>query len=436
MIIYFAIDELARDSVVAAGLKKDAKKMGHTLIFGNRLMTHNMLRYFNNFDAVILPSLVHFQDVFRDVNNLPDNVFILQTEAIGQATGRIRRIHGKYFGDEPEKCTPWHKAVAGYLLWGHSHKRPFEELYPQYLDKVKVVGHPRLSDSCKRPKYAKKEGKPVIGFVSRFGLFSPWDGRSTLMSVYGGMRYGKASFPLYENSGDMDVEDTYFTAAVDCRLFLQLMMMIDKNKYQINVRPHPRESRKSWEDISTKLDLGIEVSKWDEPFVHWLHTVDYFISPPSTSFYDLFYHKKSPILIDEIVKRRKNHILIESDDNNQILEGCHRPSTCEDVLSIIEKGDVPFKSEIIEKNLYEQVGADIAGQSTTNIINFIVEKTSMESGKFLKIKKMAMCNLFLFLGVFLSHIRWIKGTFQGRIIQGANFDMTIGRYIWISKINK
>ncbi len=438
MLIYFHIDELARDSIVAAGLRKEAKRLGHTLIYGNRLMTHHMLKWFNYFDAIILPSIVHFQDVFRDQNNVPKNVFILQTEAIGQATGRIRRIHGKYFGDQPDKCVPWHSAVAGYLLWGHTHKQPFEDEYRHYLDKVKVVGHPRLADKCKRPTYKSRAGKkPVVGFISRFGLFSPWDGRSTLMSVYGGMRYGKASFPLYENSGDMDVEDTYFTAAVDCRLFLQLMMMIDKDKFDIKVRPHPRESRKSWEEVSEKLNLGIEVSKWDEPFVHWIHTTDYLISPPSTSFYDLFYHQKSPILIDELVKRRRNHILVESDDNNQILEGCYRPGTPEEVIQMIESGNpVPLKKEIIDKHLYEQVGADIAANSIENMILFMSEKTKLTDRSFERFKKTFMCHLFCVLGVALSHIRWLKGLLSRRVVQGANFDLTISRIRWINQLNE
>jgi len=395
-----------------------------------------MLEYFNNFDAIVLPSIIHFQDVFPDINNLPSNVFILQTEAIGQATGRIRRIHGKYFGDQPIKCVPWHKAVAGYLLWGHSHTQPFEDDYPQYLDKIKVVGHPRLSDSCKRPSYKKKAGKQVIGFVSRFGLFSPWDGRSTLMSVYGGMRYGKKSFPLYENAGDMDVEDTYLTAAIDCRLFLQLMMMIDKDKYEISVRPHPRESRESWEEVSEKLDLDINVSRWDEPFVHWIHQMDFLISPPSTSFYDLFYHKKAPILIDEIIKKRRNHILLESDDNNQILEGCLRPESFEEVLEAIDSGNITYDESIINKHLLEQVGADIAAKSTENILKFIAEKTDISiDSSFERIRKFLMCYFFYWLGVFLSHVRWVKGKVTRRMLQGANFDLTLYRIYWINKLN-
>ena len=55
MNIYFHIDELHRDAVVASALKKKFAQKGHNLIYGNRA-TYPLLKYFHSaFDVIILP---------------------------------------------------------------------------------------------------------------------------------------------------------------------------------------------------------------------------------------------------------------------------------------------------------------------------------------------------------------------------------------------
>ena len=57
MLVYFHIDEVARDSVVASALNRQIRAIGGQVIYGNRLSTVHLLRYCNCFDAIILPSL-------------------------------------------------------------------------------------------------------------------------------------------------------------------------------------------------------------------------------------------------------------------------------------------------------------------------------------------------------------------------------------------
>jgi len=55
MNVYFHIDELNRDAVVASALKKKFAQKGHTLIYGNR-MTNAFLKHVHRaFDVVIVP---------------------------------------------------------------------------------------------------------------------------------------------------------------------------------------------------------------------------------------------------------------------------------------------------------------------------------------------------------------------------------------------
>lgn len=431
MLVYFHIDELARDAIVAAALKKELKKRGGELIYGNRFTTDYILRHWNVFDAVVLPSLLHFYGAFPDPNTLPTNVFILQTEAIGQGTRTLRRINGKYFGDEPEKYDPWHKAVCGYLLWGPAHLNAFNEFHPEYLPKCKVVGHPRLSYLCKGAPKMQVNDRPVVGFVSRFNLLNPFDARAPFESIVSSMRFGKKTAPLYEGSPDKDVEDLFYTEVIDFRMMLQIIMNIDRERFRISVRPHPRENRLGWWRLSRKLGLDITVSDWDKPFGHWLSEVDHIVTPPSTGLYDIFFHGHRPIVIDQLVTKRSDHTLAQSDDRNQILDGICRPKSVDEVVHLLEEGKLPRPPKDVSRLLQEQVGADIANHSTSNILDAIAELISRTRPLRRNVGALFIWRLTV---IVLSELKNVKARLQLKPEQGSSFNLTIKRSAWIDRL--
>ena len=431
MLVYFHIDELARDAVVASALKKELESRGGKLVYGNRFTTDYVLRHWNIFDAIILPSLLHFFGAFPDAKTLPNNVFILQTEAIGQATGTLKRLNGKYFGDEPGKYDPWHKSVCGYLLWGPAHLNSFHEYHPEYLPKCKVVGHPRLSRLCQGQRTEKLNARPIVGFVSRFNLLSPFDARTPFESIVSSMRFGKKATPAYEDSPGKDVEDMFYTEVMDFRIMLQVMLSLDPSRYRISVRPHPRENRLGWQRLARKLGLNITVSDWDIPFSHWLGQIDHIITPPSTGLYDIFFHGRRPIVIDKVVPSRSAHTLAQSDDRNQILEGICRPESVDEIIRLLDSGDIPPPPESVLLCLQEQVGADIASHSIANIVDAIHEFTASHPAP-----RRAVGALAFWHGAVtaLSGLKQFKARLQRRVEQGASFNLTLRRKAWIDRL--
>jgi surface carbohydrate biosynthesis protein len=432
MLVYFHIDEVARDSIVASALNRQLRAIGGRLIYGNRFSTAHLLRYHNCFDAIILPSLPHYVLAFPDPLRLPNNVFILQTEAVGQATGTLRRLHAKYFGIEHEKCVPWHQSVAGFFLWGYSHLNAFTEHYPEYLSHVTVVGHPRLASICSGSARDTTSNKKTIGFVSRFSLLNPFDSRFPFESVANGMRFGKGIYPLFENSPTRDIEDLFYTEVIDLRIMLQIIQLLDADKYDISVRPHPRENPLAWKHLSQRLKLNITVSQWDEPFTHWLRNIDIVITPPSTSLYDAYFLKKKVIVIDNIVPSRSEHLLTESDDNNQILKASCRPKSAAEAIDFIESGCIPLDESIVEKCLYEQVANDIATDSIGNIINClcVFEPTI---AKAIPVRYLR-AQTFSFLLLILSSSLFLYTRLLGRNELGSSFFLTPNRILWINRL--
>ena len=84
MNIYFHIDELKRDAVVASALQKKFAKKGHKLVYGNRV-SNRLLKYFHSaFDVIIVPRPHILNDNWGDSWMKWDSRFVmLSSESLG-----------------------------------------------------------------------------------------------------------------------------------------------------------------------------------------------------------------------------------------------------------------------------------------------------------------------------------------------------------------
>ena len=428
-IVYYHIDELARDSIVASVLKKELKKRGIDLIYGNRF-SMRFLSSLRFADLVILPSLGHFQAVFPDNTDLPKNILIFPAEAVGQATGHLRRMNAKYFGNDEKKSSPWHNAVKAFLLWGYDHLRLFKEQHPEYIEKCKVVGHPRLDSRClkKREKNTSLKKKKIkVGFVSRFSNINTYHSISNFESIFRGMKRDGIEFPTFENSPDRDVEDYLYTEMVDFRLILKIIDSMDLTKFEVFLRPYPRENRFNWHKLVESNKLDLTISAWDEPFASWLSEMDFIISPPSTIFYEALSVGHSPICTMDIVANRKSHVLTESDDNNQILKYVRRPKTIDALLALLNEEEQFNLHPDVEKILLGQTASDIASSSITNLAD-ACEKLIDQNIPSAKVKYRKIYVMVYKITTFsLSYIQHIRNFFVRGGEQGSTFALTRSR---------
>src|SRR5881396_4398622 len=130
--VYFHIDEVARDAVVAANLRRVLDPFGVRLVYGNRANSE-VIRYFRTlpaFDLCIFPSM----DLFRASCPHPDRisipVILLPAETVGGMSRNLDRIAAKYFGAYRQECTPWVEKIMAFCVWGPSHRRVFETMAP------------------------------------------------------------------------------------------------------------------------------------------------------------------------------------------------------------------------------------------------------------------------------------------------------------------
>ncbi|HRR29655.1 MAG TPA: hypothetical protein P5270_09890, partial [Victivallales bacterium] len=287
--VYFHIDEVARDAIVASNLKRKLIEHDIDLIYGNRFYSKLITtkKTFRIFDLYIFTSLELFRAFVPDIANFHSQVLILPTESIGGTVSNQQRLTAKFIGPVPNEFVPWREKVSAFCLWGRSRLRFLQVACPAILQKCHVVGHPRYDYRCQKSRmsYSGDEKRIRIGLLTRFNFFNPYHRRAFLHSFFGTCN------PTYQKlqlSQGKFLEDRLYTEAIDLRLTLDLIQKLDPRKYEIFIRVHPREDRTAWEDLLRENNLPVKLAPWDQPFMHWVHEIDYVIGPPSTSFYDVF----------------------------------------------------------------------------------------------------------------------------------------------------
>ncbi len=431
--ILYHIDELGRDAIVASALKRFGKKRKIKIFYCNKKVK-KVIRNFNFYDAIILPSIPHYKFYFPDPKNLPKNIFILPTEAVGQSTGRLRRIQAKYFGIDYKRDEAWHKSVKAYLLWGKDHKNNIIKLNPEYSSKCYVVGHPRISKYTtvqNSIKVNQNRNIKKIGLVCRFGAINPYDNRNNLNLIFKNMRFFNQKVPKFENTPKtLDAEDLSYTELIDLRIFLTLIFSLDAKKFKIFIKPHPRENADNWKKFFKENNIKIEIEHKFTPFSLWLNKVDLIVSPPSTSFYEILRGNKKLICIDKVISKRKNHILKESDDNNQILEYICRPKSISELIYLV-KNDKKIKLKKGYLNIVKgQTYSINKKDSIENIIEIISLQTKVKRKKIIFMKK--IINL-IFVQI-INELSALKNIHREE--QGSVFSLTIRKIYWINRLSK
>ena len=146
--IYFHIDELNRDSIVASALYFKLKNK-FNFYFGNRVYSP-LLKHFDIFDIYIFPNVETLEQAFGSPNNCEGIVYILPNESISGSTKVSRRLTLHLTGTIKNKKLKenWLKKVDQFFLWGKSHFKVLKNYSKKLSKKSFIVGHPRHDKIC------------------------------------------------------------------------------------------------------------------------------------------------------------------------------------------------------------------------------------------------------------------------------------------------
>lgn len=351
--IYFHIDELARDAVVAANLERVMKPHGVRVIYGNRRLSGLIQRIdtFRKFHLYVFSGIDHFKNFVPDLTKFSAPVIILPTEGIESSIKSSKHLSTRHLGADPQEHVPWTDRVSAFCSWGPSLLNMIAAEAPELLPRCHVVGHPRHDRRCQGNSSTlhQPSEKIKVGLISRFPKFNVFDRRGMLQTVHGSRTERYRS--LYLSPG-REIEDQIYTEAIDLRVFFDLIQSLDPTIFELSLRVHPREDRTSWNELVKHYNLPVTLAPWDQPFMHWLKQIDHVVGPSSTSFYDCFVAGKSPISIQDISSNRGEHLIEGSEENNPIYDFVSRPKSIEELLEILsvkpETQFPPISEEVLE----------------------------------------------------------------------------------------
>lgn len=145
--IYFHIDELARDAVVASNLRRifgpDVE-----LVYGNRQTSAWLDQSGRAFDLCIMPSVDFLATYWPEPKRMLQTVILPAEQIMNSRAASNDRIVAKFLGSYPDKMRPWVERVSVFLFWGPGAMAAVLELRPDLEPKCHVVGHPRFDYRC------------------------------------------------------------------------------------------------------------------------------------------------------------------------------------------------------------------------------------------------------------------------------------------------
>ncbi len=352
MIIYYHIDELNRDAVVASALKRKFAAHGHRLVYGNRL-SNRLVKYFHRaFDVIIMPRPHIVYDNWGEAWMQWQTKFVmLSTESLGiickdhhvMARTLLER---EYFQGKKEYV----KRIDAFCLWGEKQQQAVREYAPELADKCHVVGHPRHDRLCEAVSaptpHAGIPGKKRIGIITRAVALNDYYGRCAL-DVFSTLLDEHFQYEYYDKETGQKLKSMRPTAqpaentivqAFDAATTLKVIAQLYKEGHYLSIRVHPKEKSEMWSLLMQRAGFAVEVSNPALPIAAWLKGLDYIVGPPSTSFYDAVMLGVTPISISEIEPRRKHYIDALWEDNNRLMPSTAKPESIDALSALLASG--------------------------------------------------------------------------------------------------
>lgn len=353
MRVYFHIDELNRDSIVASKLKRRLKQMGHSLEYGSR-MTSSLAGLFNkSFDVIIIPRPHFICDQWGKKSLGWNTRFItLATENLGMICIDPRYtaktiLDRDYFEGRIEHV----QRIDRICVWGERQKNAIAMHAPEVLEKVCVVGHPRHDKTLERRNShnTRDDGNIIVGITPRSVLLNDYYDRSPMQ----GFRYvnhTRRRFEFFNKRTNNYLEshtsheqpaESICTQALDVSTTIKLALALQEQNISLQFRIHPKENQSEWEYLLKSVGISRPVFIDGEiPIRDWLGSISYLIGPPSTTFYDALMCGVEPISLHRMDSRRLLFVGSNWEDNNRLMQYIFAPQSISELVSYVKTGQL------------------------------------------------------------------------------------------------
>jgi hypothetical protein len=444
MNVYFHIDELNRDAVVASALRRKFARNGHNLVYGNRLTTRLLKYHHDAFDVLVFPRPHFLSDYWGDHWLTWDSkVVMLSTESLGvickdhHVMARTL-LEKEYF----EGRRQYVERIDAFCLWGAKQLQAVVDYAEEVSDKCYIVGHPRHDSSCVMNGMGEADERPpgtkAIGIITRavalndyFGR-SPLDGFTTLFDDHFQYEFlnKETGEGLPSKRPGAKPGDVLLVQAIDVENTLKIIQRLTTEGHRVTVRVHPKEKSGVWKDLLTRCNLRAEVSDGRIPIAHWLKGMDYLIGPPSTSFYDAAMLGVTPISICNLDARRKTSIGELWEETNRLMEHVLKPDSIEKIIQIIDEDAAEMFSTEVKMILREEADFPASGTSLDKVVTICAENVSEG-------RRRGVSLMWFKVSQFGLNVAWkMKNRVIGREENSATFAMSSEKVRFIDSLTR
>ena len=441
MNIYFHIDELKRDAVVASALHKKFAKKGHSLVYGDRV-SNRLLKYFHSsFDVIVVPRPHILYDNWGD-EWMSWNVrfVILSSESLGIICKDHRvmartLLEKEYFQGQKQYVN----RIDDFCLWGSKQLQAVKDYAPEIEHKCHIVGHPR-HDSCslgeKSSQYVVKD---KIGIISRAVALNDYFSRPSLIAFEtlfdDHHQYEffnkKTGEKLKSKRPGAQPLNTLISQAIDAENTLRVIRSLEDLGYEITFRAHPKEDIQTWKYVFNKAGLKANISDaGDQTIADWLNDVKYIVGPPSTSFYDALMLGVTPISLSSIDSRRESCIDELWEDNNHLMPFIYKPKSIDELTEIIVRGEHLYDNSHVLSVLKEEADFPACADSLNKFVSICLDKQDMSANQMDNVRL-----VFFESGRILFNSAWkTKSIISKRTETSAMFAMDREKKRYIDKL--
>ncbi len=415
MNIYFHIDELKRDSIVASALKKKFKAKGHNLIYGNRI-TGPVLKFFHNaFDVIVFPRPHFIPDMLGDSSlDWDQEIIMLSSESLGiickdyEVMARTL-LEDNYFNNDPKYIDK----IAAFCLWGNRQKKALDIHAPNVSKKSYVIGHPRHDLSSLKTSSKRNDSMKNIGFITRANGLNDYYGRMAVEAFevlfddhfqyeYINEKTGKA---LKSKRNVAEPRNNLIVQSYDTENLLKIMKNLNDKDCKLHARCHPKENLEVWKYLFEKCSIDIEISDSLIPITHWLEGIDVLIGPPSTTFYDAIIENTRCISITNLDKNRQKYIGELWEENNELMKDIPAPTTIEEIISsALSNEELELNTSIKETLMNEALYPDCR-ESLDKFVDICLK---FENQNKIKLHRKLLLSIYKIASIFYQKLWMIK----------------------------
>lgn len=342
--------------LIAERLKLD----GYRVFITSRLTTNRLVQLFPP-DILILSHVFSYdQDFLLKLKARGTKIYANEVE--GEIEGNDVGISGTY----PDNIN--YEVFDGIFVWSHWSRIWLNGNRAVPLSQVHAIGCTRLSLLS---YVSSMNTKPVIGFISRFEIFNPFDGRhqfENLLLINPFSARGES----YLERNNVDAECFSIGMAIVSRL-------IDLGVTVI-IRPHPNEDLKPYNLVQEHFGPLVKIDKGHD-YANFLNQVTHILAPLSSAFTEPYLLKK-PIISTLGMQKNKYEVKHQQPFSTSFSKAAFEPHDIDTAVDFLMNTDLVSKQdESLDKQLSSMYALENDSDPIEELISIITQVETTLSRK-------------------------------------------------------